>query len=84
MYVLDFGELHRRLVMYLQDIVRKGTITERSLSRITGISQPHIHQVLKGKKSFSMATANQVLHALHSNLLDFLDDEDIEQWKKRG
>jgi transcriptional regulator with XRE-family HTH domain len=84
MYNLDLEELHRRLVAYLQETVRNGTITERRLARITGVSQPHIHQVLKGTKFFSMATAGQILRSLHNDLLDFLEPEDIEEWKKRG
>ncbi len=84
MYSIDFEEMHRRLVAYLLEIVRNGTVTERRIARITGISQPHIHQVLKGTKSLSMASAGQVLRAFHNDLLDFLEPEDIEEWKKRG
>ena len=84
MYNLDFEELHRRLVAYLVEIVRNGSMTERRLARITGLSQPHIHHVLKGKRMFSMTSANQVLRALHNDLLDYLEPEDIKEWKHRG
>jgi len=83
MHSLDFQELHHRLVVYLQGTVHNGTMTERRLSRITGISQPHIHHVLKGKRSFSMISADQVLRALHNDLLDFLEADDIAAWKER-
>ena len=80
---LGFGELHRRLVGYLHELVHNGNMTERRLARITSISQPHIHQVLKGTKSFSLESADRVLQALHNDLLDFLDPKDIEEWKSR-
>ena len=84
MYILDFEVLHGRVVKHLQDIVRNGVVTERGLSRMTGLSQPHIHQVLKGTKFFSMASANQVLRSLQNDLVDFLEPEDIEEWRKRS
>jgi transcriptional regulator with XRE-family HTH domain len=83
MRTLDFEELHRRLVGYLQESVRNGGMTERRLARITGVSQPHIHHVLSGKRSFSTQTADQVLRALRNDLLDFLEPPDIEEWKSR-
>ena len=84
MYKLDFGELHRRLIVYLQQTVQNGSMTERRLARITGISQPHIHQVLKGQKSLSTASADQILRALHNDILDFLDAGDRAEWNRRG
>jgi len=82
-YPLDFAELHRRLVTYLRESVRNGDMTERRLARITGVSQPHIHHVLSGKRSFSTEMADQVLRALRSDLVDFLEPEDIAQWQSR-
>ncbi len=83
MYTLDFKELHRRLITYLRDCVRNGEMTERRLARLTGVSQPHIHHVLAGKRSFSTDTADQVLKALRNDLVDFLEAEDIAQWTNR-
>jgi predicted transcriptional regulator len=83
MYPLDFKELHRRLITSLRDSVRNGDMTERRLARLTGVSQPHIHHVLAGKRSFSTETADQVLKALRNDLVDFLEPEDIAQWTNR-
>jgi hypothetical protein len=55
--MLDFQELHRRLTSLLLERVRKGELTERGLSRVTRVSQPHIHNVLKGKRFFSTMTS---------------------------
>jgi len=79
----NFAEMQRRLVAYLREKVRNGDITERRLARITSVSQPHIHNVLSGKRGFSMEMADQVLRALRIDLLDFLKPEDLEQWKSR-
>ena len=83
MYILDFQELQRRLVAYLRESVRNGEMTERRLARITGISQPHIHHVLRGKRGFSIMAADQGLRTLHNDLLDFLEPEDIAEWQSR-
>ena len=80
---LSFAELQRRLVAYLSEKVRNGEMTERRLARITGVSQPHMHHVLCGKRGFSMEMADQVLEALRKDLLDFLEPEDIAEWNGR-
>jgi hypothetical protein len=84
MYTLDFGELQRRFLDYLRESVRNGDMTERRLAKVTGISQPHIHHVLAGKRGLSMDMADQILRALHNDLLDYLQDPDIDEWKRRG
>jgi len=70
---IDFGELEGRLIRHLQQRVRSGEISERSLARVLGISQPHLHNVLKGKYFFSMTTADKILRHLNLDLLDLID-----------
>src|SRR3974390_1416892 len=67
-----FHELHQRLTDLLLDRIRSGQLTERGLSRMTGVSQPHIHNVLKGKRFFSTDAADAILHELKLDVLDFL------------
>jgi predicted transcriptional regulator len=83
MDALDFAEFQRRLVVYLSEKVRNGDITERRLARVTGVSQPHMHHVLCGKRAFSMEMADRVMRALRKDLLDFLGPEDIAEWNNR-
>jgi plasmid maintenance system antidote protein VapI len=83
MHTLDFQELHRRLAAYLRESIHNGDMTERRLARITGVSQPHIHHVLAGKRGFSTQTADQVLRALRNDLVDFLEEPDIAEWQSR-
>ena len=78
-----FQELHRRLTLLLLDRVRKGEATERGLARKTGVSQPHIHNVLKGKRLLSAGTADAILEELHLDILDLLDPRDIVEWQQR-
>jgi Helix-turn-helix len=73
---ITFASLEMRLLCYLRDMIRKGEITERSLARITGISQPHLHNVLKGKRLLSTEKADQILSYLRLDLRSFLDSGD--------
>jgi transcriptional regulator with XRE-family HTH domain len=73
---MDFRELERRFVERLRGRVRAGEFTERRLAQLTGISQPHIHNVLKGKRSLSIETADVILRVLRMDLLDLLDAEE--------
>jgi transcriptional regulator with XRE-family HTH domain len=47
---------------------------------MVGVSQPHIHNVLKGKRFFSLETADQVLQSLGVDVLDLIDPE---EWNQR-
>jgi plasmid maintenance system antidote protein VapI len=80
---MNFFELHSRLVGFLRERVHSGEITERSLARTTGVSQPHMHNVLKGKRYLSLETADEILRQIHLDLLDLMEPEDILEWNKR-
>ena len=70
---VDFKELQFRLVQYLQDRIRNGEISERRLARFVDVSQPHLHNVLKGKHTFSIPMADKILRHLQLDLLDLID-----------
>jgi transcriptional regulator with XRE-family HTH domain len=70
---VTFQDLRLRLVANLRDRVRNGQATERGLARATGISQPHIHHVLKGKRLLSMEAADRILDGLQIDLLDLVE-----------
>jgi plasmid maintenance system antidote protein VapI len=67
----------------LKNRVRSGEITERGLARQTGVSQPHIHHVLSGKRALSPELADQILQRLHMDLLDLLEPADLLAWRSR-
>lgn len=80
---IDFAQLHARLIEHLLERVRNGEITERGLSRLTGVSQPHIHNVLKGKRLLSPASADGILRHLHIDVLDLLEPHELHERRER-
>jgi len=71
-----FELLQLRLIAHVQERVQRGELTERGLARRTGISQPHLHNVLKGVRVLSPQIGDLLLRHLHITLLDLLKDED--------
>src|SRR5438034_1253884 len=57
---MTFQDLQLRLLEELRHRVRSGAATERGLARDTGLSQPHLHHVLKGKRLLSVEKADIV------------------------
>ena len=80
---MNFRDLQRRLIAHLHKLVRSGDATERGLARLTGVSQPHMHHVLKGKRLLSLEMADQVLAQLHLDLLDFIEPGELLEWQRR-
>jgi transcriptional regulator with XRE-family HTH domain len=80
---MTFGDLHERLIENLRQRVRSGEMTERGLARATGVSQPHIHHVLSGKRLLSAVTADRILGQLHMDLLDLIELEELLPSRRR-
>ncbi len=80
---MNFEQLQKRFVEQVREKVRSGEITERSLARTTGISQPHIHNVLKGRRAFSCAMADTILHHLRMDLMDLVTPDELLEWQRR-
>ena len=80
---MNFYDLQQRLLNDLRRRVRSGEITERRLARQTGISQPHIHQVLKGKRVLSPQKADDILRHLRLDLLDLVDAMELLESRRR-
>lgn len=70
--MLTFEDLRSRLLQELRGRIRNGEITERRLSRITRISQPHIHNVLKGVRALTPEMGDEILRTLHLSLSDLI------------
>jgi AraC-like DNA-binding protein len=69
---MNFQDLHERLADYIVEQVRNGELTERGLARRAGISQPHLHNILKRKRFFSLQSADLVMHELGLSVLDLV------------
>ena len=61
---MDIADLYERLVDVARQRIRSGELTERGLSRLCGVSQPHIHNVLKQIRALSPASADRLMQAL--------------------
>ena len=74
---MTFYDLRRRLVSSLRERVRSGEITERGLARMTGVSQPHLHNVLKEKRLLSLDMADAILRGLNMDVLDLIEPSEV-------
>ena len=80
---MDFETAGIRLVEHVRTLVRNGVLTERHLARMTGISQPHVHNVLKGVRGLTPEVADQILHKLRLNLLDLAEPHELDIRRRR-
>lgn len=69
-----FLALRARLVAVVEIRIRNGQTTERGFARQVGVSQPHIHNVLKGMRSLSPELSDRILAKLGLTILDLLED----------
>ncbi len=69
-----FEDLFRRLVQLIAALIRDGHLTERGLARAVGISQPHMHHVLRGARSLTPELADRLLRVLGISVLELLDE----------
>lgn len=70
MYLAD---ITAALLELLRTRMRNGEMTERSLARQLGVSQPHIHNVIKGARAMSPDLLDRLLQHLHLSVLDLVD-----------
>lgn len=73
MYLSDLSDA---LTERLRARVANGEISERRLARLTQLSQPHIHNVLKGKRTLSLQACDQILVRLGMTVHDLISIPD--------
>jgi hypothetical protein len=76
--ILTFQDVQLRLLAYVRSQIRNGELTERGFARLIGISQPHVHNVLKGVRSLSPKFFDLTLKYLHLSLLDLVTSDELE------
>jgi transcriptional regulator with XRE-family HTH domain len=81
---MTLGDLQQRFVALLRKRVRNGELTERGLARMVGLSQPHMHNVLHGKRSFSVETTDEIMRRLRMDVLDFIEPGEWPEPRKRN
>lgn len=65
-------ELQQRLIDLARERVRGGYLTERGLARMCDLSQPHMHNVLKNARTFSIESCDRLMRALDVQISDLL------------
>ncbi len=75
---MDFALLQNRLLLRLRVQLQNGQSSERSLARLAGISQPHVHNVLKGARILTTEIADIILSKLNMSILDLIGVEELE------
>lgn len=78
-----FELLQRRLIEALRRCIGNGLLTERGLARAAGISQPHVHHILKGARALSPEMADRMLRALRLTVIDLLELAEMETYPGR-
>lgn len=68
-----FRDLREALLQHLRARVSNGELTERGLARLIGVSQPHMHNLLKGVRELSPEISDRVLFHLRLSALDLID-----------
>jgi hypothetical protein len=67
-----FADLRSALMDTVRSRVRNGELTERGLAKALGISQPHMHNVLKGTRCLSPELCDRVLVQMRISTLDLI------------
>jgi plasmid maintenance system antidote protein VapI len=75
---LTFEEAQHRAVAKIRDLIHRGEWTERGFARWIGVSQPHIHNVLKGQRKLSRNLLDQILRSLHCSIADLCTKTELE------
>lgn len=80
---MKFVAAKARLVEYVLARLRNGEITERGLATRVGLSQSHIHNVLKGKRDLSEDAADRILGGIGLTILDLYTRDEIVSYLSR-
>lgn len=73
-----FEKLLQRLVRRLAGLLINGEYTERGLARLVGISQPHLHHILSGKRTLTPHVADAILASLGWGVGDLVPSEELD------
>ena len=72
-----FGVLQARLIQFVNTLIQNGDYTERGLARVLGVSQPQIHNVLKGARTLKPDLADRLLGKLGMDVTDLLKTAEL-------
>ena len=75
---MNYQDAQAKLIARVRDRIQNGELTERGLARLIGISQPHVHNVLKGVRNLSPEIFDAILEHFQMSLLDLASLEDLD------
>ena len=81
---MTFFNLRELLLIRLRRMLENGAVSESTLARRLGVSQPHLHNTLKGVRGVTIQMADQFLESMGWSVLDLVDSSDLELAAKRG
>ena len=76
---ISFRLLQTRLISAVNARIHNGEFSERGLAKLLGISQPQIHNVLKGARKLNVELADRLLWAFGLSLICLLQDQEIAE-----
>jgi plasmid maintenance system antidote protein VapI len=77
--ITSFATLQTRLLQLVNSRIDNGEFTERGLARLIGISQPQIHNVLKGKRKLQTALADRIMKRFEISVLDLFCEAELRE-----
>lgn len=72
-----FGVLQTRLIRFVINRISNGDFSERGLARMLRVSQPQIHNVLKGVRKLTPELADRILLCFGMSALDLMDSSEL-------
>jgi plasmid maintenance system antidote protein VapI len=73
----SFEALLSRLIFAANLRIKNGEYTERGLARILGVSQPQMHNVLKGARTLHADLADRLLWKLGISVLHLFEESEL-------
>jgi transcriptional regulator with XRE-family HTH domain len=74
-----FRGLQTRLITFVNARIQNGEFSERSLARQLGLSQPQLHNVLKGARKLQTALADAFLTHFGISIKDLMIEEEMKE-----
>jgi plasmid maintenance system antidote protein VapI len=76
-FSLNFCDLQGRLITFVVTRIKNGEFTERRLARVLGVSQPQLHNVLKGARTLKPDFADCLLRQFNIGVLDLFGQVEL-------
>ena len=77
--MVGLNSVRNRLLESIRRRIRTGEITERALARRAGLSQPHLHNILKGVRALNFDNGDQLMLHLGITVTDLLEPDELRR-----